>query len=76
MSRPVTQEERSQERETQAMAGPTDNVVSTACPRCHTRFATLAHYARDENGVPTWFLRCTVCGNRATGDLKPRKEAS
>lgn len=65
MSRPVTDAEREQEVITQQVAGPAENVVSTGCPECGTRFAILAKL--DAEG---WHLRCTVCGWHGDGELK------
>jgi predicted RNA-binding Zn-ribbon protein involved in translation (DUF1610 family) len=71
MSRPVTDAERAQEARTLQAAGPADNVVSTACPECGTRFAVVAKYARtDAYPDGTWNLRCTLCAWRGTGELK------
>ena len=71
MSLPVTPEEKRRYSETVAGALPGENVVSTACPECHTRFAMLATWKRDASGKPDWFLRCVVCGTSCKGELKP-----
>lgn len=65
MSRPKNGAERAQELRTLDVAGPTGNVVSTACPECGTRFALVAKL--DAEG---WRLRCTVCGWHGDGELK------
>jgi len=58
---------------TLAFAGPAENVVSTACTHCNRRFTQLAEFkcwdAGDTN--PYWKLRCTHCGHRSNGSLKP-----
>ena len=69
MSLPVTQEERDQLAATQAVAGFTDNVVSTACPNCGVRFAVLAKLSSDG-----WRLRCTLCGCTPRGELREAGE--
>ena len=65
MSLPVTAEEKARHDATASAAGPADNVVSTACPQCHTRFAMLAKFKADG-----WHMRCTVCGGSFRGELK------
>lgn len=65
MSNPVTDEEKLRASLTLSCAGMTDNLVSTACPGCDTRFAMLARY--DAGG---WHLRCTVCAYYCDGELK------
>jgi hypothetical protein len=66
VSLPQTAEEIAQFHATEAAGGLTGNVVSTACPDCDTRFAMLATFHADG-----WQLRCTVCGTRRNGELKP-----
>lgn len=68
MSDPVTEEERLRCDLTGAGAGPAENIVSTACPACSTRFAMLARY-----NAEGWHLRCTACGWAGTGELKAHK---
>jgi hypothetical protein len=65
MSQPKTPEEQARHDATASVAGPAENVVSTACPSCGVRFAMLATYKADG-----WHLRCTSCGQRAHGELK------
>lgn len=65
MSLPVTDEEKVSAQVTEDQAGPTENLVSTACPDCGKRFVLLAHY-----GVDGWTLRCTRCGLHTKGELK------
>jgi predicted RNA-binding Zn-ribbon protein involved in translation (DUF1610 family) len=65
MSEPRTDFEREQFWLTEAVADRDENVVSTACPQCGTRFAMLARC--DTEG---WHLRCTLCGCRREGELK------
>lgn len=69
MSAPRTAAERGQYARTARVAGPAENVVSTACPECGVRFAVLARY--DAEG---WHLRCTLCGVRFKGELKDKGE--
>jgi predicted RNA-binding Zn-ribbon protein involved in translation (DUF1610 family) len=69
MSQPRTVEEWKQQSATAAVAGPADNVVSTACPSCGVRFAMLASYS-----TRGWWLRCTLCGDAGYGELKAKKE--
>lgn len=65
MSLPETAEEREQYDAAEAVAGPAENVVSTACPVCGVRFALLARYKYDG-----WHLRCVPCGYQTKGELK------
>lgn len=65
MSLPVTAEEKAQFTRTQQLASTTENVVSTACPGCGTRFAVLARL--DASG---WTLHCTRCHLYGKGELK------
>jgi hypothetical protein len=65
MSLPETNKEIAQLHHTRQAAGPAENVVSTACPGCQTRFALVA--ALDQAG---WHLRCTACGYHGDGELK------
>ena len=65
MSEPRTASEREQAEQTLAMAGQSENLVSTACPACGTRFAMLAKFYADAQ-----LLRCTVCGWHGHGQLK------
>lgn len=72
MSAPKTLAEWAQHDMTQLQAGQAENVVSTACGQCDTRFAQLASYkCWDAGGQPYWKLRCTVCGHVGRGELKP-----
>jgi hypothetical protein len=73
MSLPKTDAERAQHDMTAAQAGPAENVVSTACAECDTRFACLAEFRVWNTGdeMPGWRLRCTVCGHVGMGELKP-----
>lgn len=66
MSLPRTNEEEAQFERTWAQAGPTENLVSTACPACYARFALLGTYRKEG-----WLLRCVNCGHRCRGGLKP-----
>lgn len=75
MSQPVTDDEKRQFALTEASAGPTENTVSTACPKCAVRFAMLAHYGRHDPADPkclVWLLRCTLCAWTGLGDLEWR----
>jgi hypothetical protein len=65
MGLPVTDQERKQACLTQQCAGPTENLVSTACPACNVRFALLVHFYSDVHK-----LRCTICGWTGNGELK------
>jgi hypothetical protein len=65
VSKPVTDAERAQADKTLLQAGPSENLVSTACPVCGVRFAMLARYV-----VSFWYLRCTECGAERTGEPK------
>jgi hypothetical protein len=73
MSAPRTPEEWDRHNVTLTFAGPAENVVSTACENCEQRFVQLAEFkcwdAGDTN--PYWKLRCTSCGHRCNGSLKP-----
>jgi hypothetical protein len=71
VSQPKTGAEQEQHDATAAVAGMSENVVSTECPECHVRFAMLAHYGHhDDSGTPGWLLRCTLCGHLTGGELK------
>ena len=73
MSLPTTDAEREQAQLSQRAARPAENLVSTACPDCGTRFALLASYVmlvNTQEQVPVWLLRCTVCGFKGNGELK------
>lgn len=65
MSLPQTDAEVAQYASTLQAAGRTENVVSTACPECQTRFSVVAKYEMDG-----WHLRCTRCGRTFRGELK------
>ena len=65
MSLPETDAEQEQLDKTLAARFGTENVVSTACPECGTKFAMLTRFASGD-----WGLRCTVCGVTAKGELK------
>jgi DNA-directed RNA polymerase subunit M/transcription elongation factor TFIIS len=74
VSIPRTEGEKTRFETTRLQAGPAENVVSTACPACGVRFVMLAHYQLTNNSpdvMPFWYLRCTVCGEERTGELKP-----
>lgn len=73
MSAPRTAEEWERHDATQNCANMAENVVSTACPECGTRFACLAQYKCWDAGdmQPYWRLRCTLCGHTCNGTLKP-----
>lgn len=72
MSEPVTPQEVAQAQLTLMAAGPSENLVSSACPGCQQRFVILASYGLDSDGEPTWFLRCTHCPFEGEGELKVR----
>lgn len=65
MSLPQSNAEWARFNATARYAGPAENIVSTACPDCGTRFAMLAELKADG-----WHLRCTECDARAMGELK------
>lgn len=69
MSLPQTDQEWAQYHAADAASGLTENVVSTACPRCQTRFALVAKFSADG-----WRLRCTRCGWTGEGELKTGKQ--
>lgn len=73
MSAPRTPAEWARHDITLNCAGQAENVVSTACPECATRFACLAQFKVWDAGntQPYWKLRCTVCLHTFTGSLKP-----
>lgn len=66
MSLPKNGAEWAQASKTQGCASMTENLVSTACPRCGVRFALLAHYYAN-----CWMLRCVECLWNGPGELKP-----
>lgn len=66
MSLPVTDEEKRQCDATLDQRTGTENVVSTACPGCGTRFALLAKH----HGGSEWHLRCVLCGYVTKGEPK------
>jgi DNA-directed RNA polymerase subunit M/transcription elongation factor TFIIS len=73
VSLPASDAERNRYRKTEEQAGPAENVASTACPQCGTRFVLLARFriidpAHEE--PPVWMLRCVNCGYAARGELK------
>lgn len=70
MSDPKTEQEREQFYATLAVAGWTENVVSTACSECGTRFAMLARFGHYTDGPPGWQVRCTLCSFEGGGELK------
>ena len=74
MSAPRTPEEWERFEQTQAHAGPAENVVSTACGNCGVRFASLAQFKCWDAGEtnPYWKLRCVLCGHTSRGELKPQ----
>lgn len=70
MSLPVGDAEWARYNKTADQAGPAENIVSTACPDCGTRFAMLAKFRASADGPPQWRLRCVNCGSSYEGDLK------
>jgi predicted RNA-binding Zn-ribbon protein involved in translation (DUF1610 family) len=65
MSLPAGDAEWRRYNQTAALAGPAENIVSTACPDCGVRFVMLATLRADG-----WFLRCANCDARRMGELK------
>ena len=85
MSDPRTPEEHAQAHKTRQQAADGEDVVSTACPGCNTRFALLMRLGLAAKPLGTfslsgtqmkvsartaYLLRCTVCPWTGEGDPK------